>query len=879
MQFDETSYVQEFLRKVGRGQSLPDDLITRYAITLPATDAEIVAQLKTVRACWTKHFNGSNYAAKAAKLCRAEDERLRAQHGPVMETKAWWERKQAERSKAAQDSVAVLASELRRAYGDLGVVTAARADSLAESLGLSHVDAVAAVSQAGLTAVASIDLLKAPPIASFAALQRDMGQCAASSVPDLVHPASGPFRLLERYVCIGDPQKRLDVLAVEAQINLAERQGNSATETAHRGALQTLRTALRDGIDLRDVALFHLMKMAEQQARLSAALAADALTKAGLDRPDAVALAVMLYDQSQAGQAAGLEQIQNLITSGSLNEASQIAASLPAESSFRPEAVRLVDEARQRLKALLAEVAEALAVPDEVRAAALLREAAVISAEDAEQALAAVSLPPPANLRAVCDGTQVKLYWQAATGHDGGTRYEVDRSDQRAPAAPGDGSVVYRGEDQSCTDAHAPVARELRYCVFAAGSGRPSSRPAAVTVTLIPPVSHLEATVGPAEVTVHWSAHPDAHAVLVTSAARGRPPVAVPVRGSTCQLTGLAEGETQDISVVAVYRGPGGTELRSAAAQVSATPRSEARPIPRLRAKPVEAGGHVRLRVTWTPVDNSEVRIMRLAAPPRWPFGTWVSQDDMTADGQEVTGRRVTERAEVGIEAEVPPGVHHLLPFSIGGTGIVVGRAAAVGITEPVRRLIVTPFAAHATVSWEWPDTAQLAEVSWEAGDDADCFVISQAQYRSEGGARVPLRGGPCTIEVRAVITAEGASFTSPPARTVVDSSVEPEITYSVARSLAVGPVGGRPTGVTFRSAEGCRGVRVQMIARPGPVMPATPDGAFVLLDTALSLAPGETAQHPVDMPRLKRPYWVRCFVVGGEARLLDPPVSSLKVS
>jgi len=27
----------------------------------------------------------------------------------------------------------------------------------------------------------------------------------------------------------------------------------------------------------------------------------------------------------------------------------------------------------------------------------------------------------------------------------------------------------------------------------------------------------------------------------------------------------------------------------------------------------------------------------------------------------------------------------------------------------------------------------------------------------------------------------------------------------------------------------------------------------------------------------IKRPYWVRCFVVGGRARLIDPPILSLK--
>ena len=137
------------------------------------------------------------------------------------------------------------------------------------------------------------------------------------------------------------------------------------------------------------------------------------------------------------------------------------------------------------------------------------------------------------------------------------------------------------------------------------------------------------------------------------------------------------------------------------------------------------------------------------------------------------------------IEADLPPGVHHLVPFSIGGTGIVVGRPAAVGVTDPVRHLVVTPFATYATVSWEWPATAQLAEVSWELDGDADCVVDRQAQYRSQGGARVPLGRGPCTIEVRAVIMVGRCLVHVPAGQKVVDAVVDVAISYTVSARRA----------------------------------------------------------------------------------------------
>ena len=878
MQFDETRYAQDFIKKLRGARALPDDLLERYAITLPATDAEIAAQLKAVRAYWNKVSSGSTYAAQAAKMCRAEDERLRAQHGANIDRRGWWEARQADRRSAAQASITSLADELRRIYGQLGLVTVGIVDGFAAKLGLTRTDAVQAVEQAGLTLVNGVTLPESAPFAGFEALRKNMSECAVSSVPELVHPGAGPFSLIDRYVCIADPAKRLDVVAVDVQSAEADKRGVSARENARRAALKILRRAARDGVDLRDIALYHLVTIAMDYVPLSMSMAAAELQKTGLERHDAAVIAVVLADQNSASDVMGLGKVRGLLASGRLNEARQSALSMPAESADSHEAIREVDAAHERLEVLLAEARRAVKVPDEGRAAALLREAAVISLEDANAELAAVPLAPPASLRAVCDGAAVKLFWQPAPGHDDGTTYVVTRTEQRPPAAAGDGSVVYQGQAPACTDAHAPVARVVQYGVFALADGRPSSRPATFPVILLPPVSHLRVDVRQSEVTVHWSAHPAAHEVRVIRSAPGIPPAPVAVTGNSLQLTELPEGQTQHFEVTAVYRGLDGTEMSSATAQLNATPRSEARPIPKLRARPVEVGGTVRVRVAWTPVDNSEVRIARSDVPPAWPFGTWVSQEEMTRFGQEVSGRLVSGRGETAIEAELPPGVHHLVPFSIGGTGIVMGRSAVVGVTDPVRHLAVTPFAGYATVSWEWPPTAQLAEVSWAVDDKADCAVIGQAQYRSQGGAQVPLGRGSCTIEVRAVIMAGGVSFTSPPVQAVVDNVTDVTISYTVSATPSVGPFGGRSKRVAFSCGEGCDDVHVRMVALPGRVMPTRAEGGVVLLDTTLALQPGVPAEHQVTVPRqVKRPYWVRCFVVGGRANLIDPPISSLK--
>ena len=263
MQFNETQYAQ-FLKRLRGARTLPDDLLERYAITLPATDPEIAAQLKAVRDYWTKVSSGSTFTAQTAKMCRAEDERLRAEHGAAMETRAWWQARQADRQSAAQASIESLADELRQSHGQLGVVTPGTVDGFATRLNLSQADAVQAVSQAGLTLVQGVTLPESPPITSFAALLKDMSQCAVACVPELVHPGAGPFSLLDRYQCTGDPDKRLDVMAVDTQSAEADKRGVSATENARRDALKILRRAIKDGVELRDVALYHLVMVASE---------------------------------------------------------------------------------------------------------------------------------------------------------------------------------------------------------------------------------------------------------------------------------------------------------------------------------------------------------------------------------------------------------------------------------------------------------------------------------------------------------------------------------------------------------------------------------------------------------------------------------------
>ena len=60
--------------------------------------------------------------------------------------------------------------------------------------------------------------------------------------------------------------------------------------------------------------------------------------------------------------------------------------------------------------------------------------------------------------------------------------------------------------------------------------------------------------------------------------------------GGGCPLSGLPEGVPQHFEVVAVYRGPGGAELRSRLEPISVIPRGEAKPNGKLKVTATVAG-------------------------------------------------------------------------------------------------------------------------------------------------------------------------------------------------------------------------------------------------------------------------------------------------
>jgi hypothetical protein len=877
MPFDSKRYRSDYLRPRDAKQGLPDDLLERYAIDLTASEAEVSTQVTAVRTFWNSFRPGAR-SADVVRLCRSADEALKAEHGDRMQQKAWWLEYADKRKEASAENVGKFAERLRSAYGSLGVVTGTALDASATAYGASPQQMALAAEEAGLKVVPT-RTLPDPPVKPnhFSAIEVNLNACDARTIPELLHPDSGEFRVLDGYKCVGDARLRLDLPAVVTRLEAVQRMSPGTRNDARREALQFLKAAVGDGVDLTVLTLAHLVDLGRGSIQHGPSATLDRLTELRVERTDAAILTALLEEQEVAAGASGTAKVERLLGEARLGEARQAAESIPAGSKGRDALLAKVDAARARIDGLRNEIRAAVQGGEEVRAASLVREMEEISGEDAEEELAAVPMSPVEGLRVSADKNAVKLYWQPNTGHGEDTTYVVARSDELPPPSADDGHQVARTTERNAADNHAPVAHSIHYSVFATAPGRLGSRAATAAITILPPVGNCAVEVGPADVAVRWSTHPACVGVEVHRTAPGQAPIEVEARGSSCHLAGLAEGVPVHFEIAALYRDSTGTVRRSAVEHVDATPRSAAKPLTGLRARTINAEGEVKVRVTWTSVDRSEVRIFASGSPPPWPLGTRITGEQLARFrevGTELIGRRAANGDDVTLEASLGVGIHHLFAVSIGGTGIVCGASTTVGITAPIRNPVATPFATYATISWEWPASAQIAEVRSEIGDDVDIFEITRAEYQAGGGAKVKLGRAPCKVEVRALIRAQSGSFASPAVALEIEERNGAEIRYRVTSS----GLSKRSKRVTFVSESGCSGVPVRMVVAPGSVMPLSADEKFVLLDKRLDLTPGEPAEFKVTVPKsFSKPRWVRCFALGEKARLLDPPISELK--
>jgi hypothetical protein len=884
--FDQRAYLRDVimpLRDQPGGLS-PTDLARHYAVTPEMSGAELREHLTAVRRLWNQRSGGVDAAARICAQLFSRDEQLRAIHGTEMLDPRWWQERMAEHARGARAESERFAQDLARAYGALGRITRVQLKELAGHWpGLDPGQIDEAVRRAGLAVIDPVELPNSPGMnrAAYRSLADLQARLGVPTLVQVVHPDGAPFRLLDADAVA------LDAATVRARTEEANRTADSTLVRVRKEALGLLQRAVADGVDLRAVALFQVVeRLRSGRAKgIPDGMLVRIATDVGLENAEAQSVVANLPADPEQ-EASPAERIRDLVAEGQLAAAQQALAVLPKDDPHH-------DELRDQIDALFAEVEslrrtadEAVGAGREEEAARHLRAALRIAADDEDLAerLATLAPPPPRDLTARALDAGVRLTWTAAPTQAAEVRYRVVRSD-RPPRSPVDGETVVEGDRTEATDPAPPAARPLHYGVFATVGGD-WSRPATAQARVVPPVSGVQVWVGPEEVSCTWRAHPAVEEVRARRTL-ARPPTSPgdgdPVPASHTGLHDDAGDGTTDryYGIVAVYRDEQGAQVEAPMVVVRALLRDAAPSyVDKLRAHLTAVDAETATaQFAWTTPATGTVSIRQAEARPPWSSGTRVSRDEMTAYGEALISDRLRRGSETLLEVAVPSGRFVYVPFTVdpATNTAVVGEPVLLGITEPVRQLVVRRTGDEVTVAWLWPSSVNLAEVTFtpERGP-ATTRRVTRGQL-TESGCRIPVGAAAGRISVRTVESGPGGE------------------TFSLAESA---PVEGVPVALRYqlRRASGflsrnrvltvevdhaCEGVELVLVAASGPAMPVRPEqGVVVARVTGLSLRPGTPWQLPFTTPTgLARPYWLRCFVIRPPGARVTDPIREMKVS
>ena len=842
MVFDEQRYVREVLEPARvAGNQPPDDLRVRYALVEPLNSREVADSVKRVRMCWRK--------SRGQLRFRRLIDRLEGDH---LKLAALFERAalgdlaplRAELTTAAEKADrrrTELRHRLLDAAGDM--MTLAPGD-LREIGG----EAAELAREAGIEVREPDTLPATPPYAGYPRARDALDALGARHLREFVTGEPRAGRVLGPA-----PDLRPAIRRVGEQWSRRPHDGNRTNADTVLIALK------RVGDRLGELVLYDVvarLRERHQQRASQGALLRFSTDDLGVDPDEArrLVFAVLRESGTPGGLAA---RLRDLIDGGEIHAAAELAA-VAGPAELTGDADILAAEARRRISAATALRQEAatlvLTDPDEawLRLADALRLVGDLPGAADLQA----GLPPraPGRLEAAVEGAEVALSWPPTPSRVGEIGYVVARCLGRVPRHPDDGETLRSG-DGFARDAAPPLNAPLFYAVFAV-RGSAASVPAVagpLHVRPEPAEVYLRATDG--VVAARWSCPPEAVRVLVT-----RDGTPVPAERGGFRDETVRNGTTYHYRVAAAYLSADGHEIITSGVHVAATPAARPDPVGDLSVEQDPAG---HLVVTYDEPRHGQVEMVAMSGPPPWPAGTTVAVEEVRRAG------RVLRTAPVpgGVAVHTGPGV--LLAVSVSGDVATIGaHREHVNLTPP-RELVTQRRGEMIMLGFDWPSDVTEAEIRWWSGDgETQRLPIGRAGYDAHGGVRLAAPDGAAvTIEVAAAATAYGRRVTGTPVRAEVPGRVI--VDYELRRSRLRGPL-----VVTLTSATPARLRRLVLVARSGPLPQRPADGETVMSWDDLEFP----ARLQAPLPRLARPFWLRCFAEDATIELRDPPVRHLKV-
>lgn len=862
---------------------LPDDLLTRYAVDLTMDTAALRERIGSVVRLWNKAAMKAGPTGLVCQQLLREHERLGRSGSADLRSPHWWQAWVRTRHRQLGSEIADLAALLRASHGELGVITRNQLRAAAAAhptLGDAELDQ--ASTTAGLRIVEPIELPTAAGMRGrLESLNSKLLAAGIDSIPRLLFPELSTFGLLDGFTVTPVPADRDGALSqkvAEKRAGDLDKAPDSPALRAEREAVGILVSEAKSGVDLTALALFHVL----QQVRDKYADGAQPrtlftmLARAGLRGADAGLIVVSLLAES-SGRRDPLAAVIDLLAGGKLVAAHQLATTLPGPPG---EAAReAVQRQREHVDTLRRAAGEHQRAGRDEQARAQLREALRLACDQPELAeeLAMVPDAPVVAVVASAEGSGIQIGWRPAPDHGDATTFRVVRREGRKPVDADDGSEIPVRSGHSTADDAPPVGRPVHYAVFARTAGGRWSPPICATAQVIPTVADVVVEGGRNVVTGRWRVHPDVAAVEVRRTV-GVPegpdkPMAVD-RDRAFRDEAAVDGVAYYYTLVACYPRPGGGgALRSAPVVVRGATRPEARPVATLTATPAAGPGRA-VRLSWSQPPGSEIVIRCSPQPCPWEYGQVVALAELAGYGVELEGTLAAQGGSMTLVAPVPPGRCYYVPFSLDTDGAVRGQDAVVDLADPVRRLRAQRFGDDVRVTWLWPEKVGAADVQWAGGRRR----ITLQQYRDEGGCQ--LRGVPRVSRVEAGSVMLGESGESRSAMTsVVVEERPPRLTYQLRRR-GYHLLGGVTCIVTLSGAEPIPDVTLIIVAATGHAMPASPEAGVELLRQPIVIDPAAPVVLEAPVPRLGKPYWLRCFLAEpAPALLVDPPVGQLKVS
>jgi hypothetical protein len=883
--FDQKDYEQKIVKPLrGRSGRLPDDLLSRYAVDLAMSDADLAERLAQVRSHWNKSANSTAKHASYRSVYKAflrADEELQRVHSGELSRIAWWRTYSADRAGSRTAEIGELAQMLRTTFGDLGLITAAQLDATirASFPALAPGEVDQALQQAGVRRSNPIELPKTSGMSEtlYRKLKTLLADADVATVAELLHGTFTRLWILASFRTEPGSAGGLDAQAVQQAI---DRENKRSGNQAAREALGLLNTQAKNGVDLRLLTLFHLLDGIRQhhQAGAPAGALLRQLQQARLDPGEARQAVVSVLSESVRAPVGGLPKVTALLEEGKLLAAQKALSAIIGEDSAAARALverqaALVREHREAAR-------QALVAGNEGDARERLRQAVVLAVDDEDLAAELHRIPPPPvlALSAQPDGVGVRVSWRAPASHDDAVRYRLVRRAGRVPTDSGDGVTVTEDRATVAVDPKVPAGHLIGYAVFASADGGSWSRPAATTIEVLPPVHKVRLTNENGVVEGRWQGHPEVVAVEVRRGASGTTGTQVHVAGTTAFRDGAPDGAEQVYTLTAVYRRADGTLARSVPTVARTATHGQAQPVAALRLVALDGERRPRVAISWRQAAGAEVVVRRGTEPAPWNFGAVVPAAELSTYGQEVTGYQEDDGEWRTLTVDAPTGRFWYLPLTIGPDGdAVCGHAAELGVAMPVTDLRHQRLGDELVLSWSWPESVGIAEVRWRSPTGSARHRLTRQQYQTAGGYRARCGAGEVTVEVRTVVLAEGGECVSPPVTLAVAGS-PPQLRYTVEASrplLGAGTVRVRLTA--DRPVPPCT---VSLVVARGLVMPRRADDGQLLLRSVQEVRPGQQVELNTDLPRLRRPYWLRCFVEEADlVQLIDPPTSQLKVS